>query len=344
MSATEATDAATLHRDALVIDTHTHPVGFIPQPFRAAYRLGNRLYNRHTFPPDEPFDHLTAAGVDVVVAKAVGDPVVTRWYRGGAWRAVERQLELVVAQMRGQIVTTAAQVRTAHGSGRPVAILGVEGGDALGRDVDNVARWHGRGVRVVTLVHLADNQFGTTCMPWQKFVGPLPVRRKVDEGLSPLGAQVVDRMQQVGILIDLAHADQATLLAVVERATRPVAATHSGARARQAFDRFLTDDEIRAVAGTAGVIGLWPYCNRGRGVMDLADLVGHARYVADLVGPEHLCVGTDMNGVPGLMAGYRGETDLPLVTAGLLDGGFSPDEVRGILGENALRVLAAACG
>jgi membrane dipeptidase len=339
-----STDAAALHRDALVIDTHTHPIGFIPQPFGGVYRFAARVYNRHAFPPDEPFDDLVAAGVDAVVAKAVGDPVATRWWRGDAWRAVERQLELVVGQLRGQVVTTAAQLRAAQGSGQPVGVLGVEGGDALGTDVDNVNRWHGRGVRVVTLVHLADNQFGTTCMPWQKFVGPLPVRRHIEEGLSPLGARMVERMQEVGILIDVAHADRATVLGIVDRASRPVAATHSGAKARQAFDRFLTDDEIRAVAGTGGVIGLWPYCSRGRGVVDVADLVGHGRYVADLVGPEHLCIGTDLNGVPGLMAGYRGERDLPVVTAALLDGGFSPDEVRGVLGENALRVFAAACG
>ena len=84
---------------------------------------------------------------------------------------------------------------------------------------------------------------------------------------------------------------------------------------------------MRAIAGTGGVVGLWPYNHRGRGVRDMADLVGHARHVADLVGAEHLCVGTDMNGVPGLMDGYRGETDLPLVTDALLAGGFT-DEVE----------------
>jgi membrane dipeptidase len=98
---------------------------------------------------------------------------------------------------------------------------------------------------------------------------------------------------------------------------------------------------LRAIASTGGVVGLWPYCHRGHGVRDVADLVGHARHVADLVGPQHLCIGTDMNGVPGHMAGYRDERDLPLVTAALLDGGFSADEVRGILGANALRVLDA---
>ena len=70
------------------------------------------------------------------------------------------------------------------------------------------------------------------------------------------------------------------------------------------------------------------------------DLIGHARYVADLVGPQHLCIGTDMNGVPGLMAGYRGETDLPRVTDALRHQ-FGEDDVRGILGENFLRIWSS---
>jgi microsomal dipeptidase-like Zn-dependent dipeptidase len=68
-------------------------------------------------------------------------------------------------------------------------------------------------------------------------------------------------------------------------------------------------------------------------------LVAHARHIAEAVGPEHLAVGTDMNGVPGVMAGFDGEADLPKLTAALLDGGFDDREVAGILGANALRVV-----
>jgi membrane dipeptidase len=293
-------------------------------------------------PPDEPFTVLGRAGVDAVVAKAVGDPVVTRWHRGDAWGAVERQLDGIVTQVP-RVVRTAAEVRAAHADGgEPVALLGVEGADAVGDDVDRLAAWAQRGVRVATIVHLTDNQIGTTCLPWQQYVaGRLPVRRHVDEGLSPFGRRVVDTMNALGMVIDLAHADRKTVLDVVGRTGAPVAATHTGARARQDFARFLSDDELRAIASTAGVVGLWPYNHRGRGVHDVADLVGHARHVADLVGPQHLCIGTDMNGVPGLMAGYRGETDLPLVTDALLGGGFTEPEVEGILGLNFLRVLEA---
>ena len=328
----------TLHERALVIDAHTHAVGFVPQPARSAYRFMNRT----TMPPDTPFTLLERAGVDAVVAKAVGDTTVTRWHRTNPMAAVERQLADVVTQIEGRVVRTAAEVRAAQ-AGPPVALLGVEGADAIGDDIDRLDQWAERGVRVVTIVHLSDNQIGRTCMPWQRYVTParLPVRRKVPEGLSPFGARVVERMNTLGMVIDLAHADPQTVLDVIGRTTAPVVATHSGARARQDFARFLSDDEIRAIAGTGGTIGLWPYNHRGRGVDDMADLIAHARHVAGLVGAAHLCLGTDMNGVPGVMTGYRGETDLPLVTEALLAAGFTEPDVEGILGLNFLRVLEA---
>jgi microsomal dipeptidase-like Zn-dependent dipeptidase len=195
-------------------------------------------------------------------------------------------------------------------------------------------------VRVIVLVHLRDNVLGTTCLPWQQYAGPLPVRRRASPGLSPAGKRVVERMNRLGVLVDVAHADRATLLGAVDVATAPVVSSHSGARALQDFARYLADDELRAIASTGGVVGLWPYRARRVGVRTLGDLVAHARHIAGTIGPEHVAIGTDMNGVPGVMAGYGGEADLPKLTAALLDGGFDAAEVEGILGANALRVLA----
>jgi microsomal dipeptidase-like Zn-dependent dipeptidase len=329
-----------LHRSAPVVDLHVHAPDFVPQPFRRLYHLSGPRR-----PRDTGFDVLARAGVDVAVATAVGDPIVTRWYlRRSPWEAVEEQLSLVergAARHGVAIARSAAAMERAGVEHRPAVVLGVEGGDALGDDVERVDAWHERGVRLVVPVHLADNQLGTTCLPWQQYAGPLPVRRRTEAGLSALGRRMVRRMQQVGILVDASHADSATLRGIIDVAEAPVVSSHSGARSVQDFSRYLSDDELRLIAATGGVIGLWPYRALRKGVRDMDELMAHARHVADLVGPEHLCLGTDMNGVPGVMAGYRGEEDLPGLTAALLDSGFGEDEVRGIVGGNALRVLRA---
>jgi microsomal dipeptidase-like Zn-dependent dipeptidase len=331
-------DGEPLHRRSFVLDLHTHGPGVVPQPFRTVWRgvtLGA--------PAEVGFDALRKGGVDAAVAQAVGDPIVTRCYVGRSpWEAVEAQFARIERQAEdaGALVVRSVEgLARARAQGAPAVLLGVEGADALGHDVDHIDAWHERGVRVIVPVHLGDNALGTTCLPWQRYAGPLPVRRHTSPGLSPLGARVVERMMQLGVLVDVAHADPATLLGIVDAATAPVVSSHSGARALQDFPRYLADDELRAIASTGGVVGLWPYRTRRTGVRDIADLVAHAQHIAHTVGPEHLAVGTDMNGVPGVMAGFGGEPDLPKVTSALLDGGFSDREVEGILGGNALRVL-----
>jgi microsomal dipeptidase-like Zn-dependent dipeptidase len=325
----------------LVIDTHVHGLRFVPEPARSAYRL----VNRRTMPPEVGLDELAAHGVDAVVAKAVGDPVVTRWYGRNPWSAVLRQLDALVEQTDaagGSVVTTAEEVRGAAEGGRLAVILGLEGADAVGEDLDRVGVLAGRGVRVVVPVHLGDNQFGTTCLPWQRYVGPLPVRRRTGVGLSPLGAELVDAMDDLGIVIDLSHADTTTAAQVMGRTRHPVMVSHTGARALQDFARFLSDDQAAAVARSGGVMGLWPYHHRGRGVTDLDGLVAHARHLAAAAGVGHLCIGTDTNGVPGVAEGFADGRDVPALAKALSEAGFTPEETRGLIGENFLRVLTAA--
>ena len=333
-----ALDGNRLHRESFVFDLHTHGPGFVPPPFRA-------LWHALTVgaPTEVGFDALREGGVDAVVAKAVGDPVVTRWYLGRSpWDAVEAQLARIERQgaEAGAVVVRSVEALThARAQDAPSVMLGIEGADAVGDDIERIDTWYQRGVRMIGLVHMGDNTLGTTCLPWQRYAGPLPARRRPEPGLSALGAGVVERMNQLGMLVDVAHSDRATLLGTVAVATAPVVSSHTGARALQDFPRYLSDQELAAIASTGGVVGLWPFRTRRTGVRDIPELVGHARHIADTIGPEHLAIGTDMNGVPGVMAGYSGETDLPKVTCALLDAGFDQREVAGILGENTLRVL-----
>jgi microsomal dipeptidase-like Zn-dependent dipeptidase len=188
-------------------------------------------------------------------------------------------------------------------------------------------------------VHLRDNQIGTTCLPWQRYLGLGFAPRRREQGLTAFGRRLIGRMNALGMIIDLSHADTATLRDVIELTAQPVIASHSGAKRVQQFERFLADDEITAIAGTGGLVGLWPYRYQGRGAASVADLMAHARHIADLAGAAHLCLGTDINGVPGMMAGYQGEQDVRVIAEHLRSSGFDDSEVAGILGGNFIRVL-----
>ncbi len=332
-----------VHRDGTVIDVHTHAQGYLP---RYAARVFRRIYRR-TMPADLP---LAAAGegrVHALVAKAIGDPMATRWWARSPWSAVEAQLrdiEAETARAGGCLVRSAADLRRARAAGQLAVMLGLEGADAVGHRLDRLDQLKARGVRLIGLVHLGHNQIGTTGLPWQEYIGALRPGRARPRGLTPFGRDVVRRMNALGLVIDLAHADSATLRDVLALSAQPIVVSHTGARSLDDFERYLDDDEVRAVAGAGGLVGLWPYLGhrsdgRPRGVRDLPDLVRHARHLAGVAGAEHLCLGTDLNGLPGVMAGYRGEPDVPLITAALLEGGFGMAEVKGILGGNFLRLL-----
>ena len=323
---------------AVVVDTHTHTTAMLPRAAAAAYH--SVIRGR---PPDVGLAEVPEGGVDAIVAKAVGDPIVTRWHLRSPFKAVQNQLAAIRAEAvrtGARLVRTAAETRAAAADGALGVLLGLEGADCVGTDLGLFSKLAGDGVRVIVPVHLGDNQIGTTCLPWQKYVGPLPVRRQA-VGLSGFGVEAVKAMNDLGVIIDGSHADEPTLSGMVEHSSAPIICSHAGARAVSSFDRYLSDDAIRAVAGTGGVIGLWPYFMRGRGTPTLDAVADHARHIGDLVGAEHLCLGTDMNGVPGLAEGYRSERDVPLIAQHLSKTGFTDHEVDGIMGENFLRVLAA---
>lgn len=161
------------------------------------------------------------------------------------------------------------------------------------------------------------------------------------EGADVVSAQP-DRLvelHRLGTLIDLAHADAATTLAVCDQTCVPVASSHTGASAVQEFPRY---EEARAIAATGGLIGLWPMGFRRLGMRGVDDFARHASYLAELVGPRHLCIGTDMNGIPGYAKGFDGPTGFPMLVEALLHTGFDTAEVTAILGGNAQRVLKEA--
>ncbi|WP_228833280.1 dipeptidase [Nocardia brasiliensis] len=316
----------------LTIDIHTHPRAIMPP-------LVRRAAERIAALPRDPLANLTAAGVDLVVLTAVGDALGTAWRFGGPWRAVGTQLDAAIheAEAAGLAVTTDPAQASAGSSSQ--VVLGVEGADFLGEDLERLELLHQRGLRVLGLMHYADNRIGSI---GSTLTGR--VRRSAGRatGLTGYGRELLGELNRLAIVPDLAHADRDTTLAVCEESDFPVISSHTAASAVRDFPRYISDVEIDAIAWTGGVIGLWPASMRGRAMTDLDDFARHAMHIAELVGVEHLAIGTDKNGVPDYADGYCASTDFANLAAALLRIGFADDDVAAILGGNAHRVLTHA--
>jgi microsomal dipeptidase-like Zn-dependent dipeptidase len=156
-------------------------------------------------------------------------------------------------------------------------------------------------------------------------------------GLTPLGREVLRAMEAKGMVVDIAHASHAAVAEMLAMATRPVVSSHGGVQATCKVNRNLTDDEIRGVARTGGVIGIG-YWDAAICDTSPAAIVRAIKHVRDLVGVRHVGLGSDFDGA----VTTRFDTgQLAAITQELKTQGFTDVEVRAVMGGNTLRLLAA---
>ena len=233
---------------------------------------------------------------------------------GGRLVAVERPADVEGLLARREI------------KGRGVgAMLSVEGLQNLEGNLRNLDRLHGAGFRMAGLTHFFDNDLAGSMHGEQK------------GGLTPKGREAVRRMERLGMIVDVAHCSHACVADILAMAQRPVVSSHGGVQATCKVNRNLTDDEIRGVARTGGVIGIgyWDAAVCGTSPRDTARAMKHVR---DLVGIDHVALGSDYDGATTV----RFDTSqLTQVTQALLEEGFTEGEVRQAMGDNALRVIRA---
>lgn len=226
------------------------------------------------------------------------------------------------------LVRTARDLETdADGGtrGRVAGLLGLEGAQVLEGKLDNLDALFAAGFRLMGLTHFFDTEVAGSAHGLRK------------GGLTALGRQVIPRMQQLGMVVDLAHASRDTIDEVTEMATKPVIVSHTGVRGTHDHPRNLSDDQLDRVAATGGVIGI-AYFRRATGGSGLDAIVAAIRYTADRVGAAHVALGSDFDGTVRTPFDCTG---LPALTDALLAGGYADDEVAGIMGGNARRVLRA---
>lgn len=274
---------------------------------------------RYEVPLAEPVPHAVAAADASAVA--------------GRLLGLEREGEVVLAR-------TVAAVDAAREGGPPAAVLHLEGAEAIDPGLEALELWYAAGLRSLGPVWSRANEFATGVQfaaPSSPDIGP---------GLSERGVALVGACAELGIVVDLSHLNEAGFWDVARLELAPLIASHSAAHTICASSRNLTDEQLRAIGASGGLVGIvfaTPFLRP-----DFADdpdtplalIAEHARHVADLIGVEHVALGSDFDGatIPAPLGDAAG---LPRLVDALGDAGFSPAELDAICWGNWRRVLAA---
>jgi membrane dipeptidase len=205
------------------------------------------------------------------------------------------------------------------------AMLSIEGLQNLEGKAENLDKLYAAGFRMAGMTHFFDNELAGSMHGIKK------------GGLTPFGRDIIARMEAKGMIVDIAHCSHACVADILKIARRPVVSSHGGVQATCKVNRNLTDEEIKGVAATGGVIGIGYW---DAAVCDTSPkaIVAAMKHVRDLVGIEHVALGSDYDGATTV----RFDTSqLVQVTQALMDAGFSEAEIRAVMGGNALRVIRA---
>jgi membrane dipeptidase len=340
------TDADQLHRDAVVVDTHNDLLMLVsrrPRTRQAAY------FRDHWLP------QLRAGGVDVQVLPIYIDD---EFRPEGALRQTLRMIEAGHTAIEGNedavaLCRTGDDIEAALSSGRIACVLALEGCEAIGVHIELFETMHRLGVRMASFTH-----FGRTAL------ADGSAEDDTGSRLTAAGVDALALMESLGIVMDVSHLSAAGVDHVLERARRPVIASHSSAYALCAHHRNLTDERLKGIATSGGVVGV----NFFHGFIDdsapsVARIVDHIEHIASVAGIEHVALGPDFvkeiyeeltlpfddalpDNLDGRVAitGLEGPAGLPLVTKEMVERGWPEHDIRRVLGDNWLRVFRTTMG
>ena len=379
-----APDWETLHRDATLVDLHIHPSLKVSLFHRV---LTTRLYSPRAFDPfslRSDFTRLRDGSVDVILSCIYAPehgileecpPLnLLRFVTPRVWRKVFRQTPFAVTlQMLDEMEKAVAQSHEAEShspqarvvrsvteldallaqEAHPIAVVhAVEGGHSLDGELRNLDTLFERGVAYLTLAHFFENEIGYPCYPWPESIQHFnwfQGKRNIALGLKPFGEDVVERMVELGMLIDISHctpAARARIYDIVgDRA--PLVASHVGVYDINPDPYNLKDWEIRRIAEGGGVIGVifmnfWLMPRESaRGLNFIIRTLAHCVNVG---GVECAGLGSDFDGFTDPPDDLKDAAKMPRLTQRLLAEGYSRDAIHKILGGNALRVLREGWG
>ncbi len=283
-------------------------------------------------PRSQNYDRTPADDLDAITALAILQrwPIRSWWSRRARAEHLSQRLFELAARSEGRLhgIRSATDLRAflerrSADPAQVAGLLGLEGMHAVEGELAGVEALFEAGVRMMAPTHFFDNSVAGSSAGVEKY------------GLTAFGEQAIRRAEELGITIDLAHASPNTIRDVLGQVTKPVVVSHTGVKGTCAGARNLSDAEVRGVAATGGIVGIGYWAGAVCG-SDPASIAAAMRHVRDLVGAEHLALGSDFD---GSVTTSFDTTGLARIVDALLETGFSEAEIRGVMGENALRVL-----
>jgi len=338
--------ARALHKTLTIVDLHSDTLlwqrsllaragrGHVDLPRLEDGNVALQVFSSVTKTPKGQNYDANGGDTDNITALAIAQLQPVRTWTSllerSLWHA--EKLNRAVAKADGKLIAVAAPadidalLAARAARTRPVgAMLSIEGLQDLEGDIRNLDRLHAAGFRMAGLAHFFDNDVAGSMHGLRKY------------GLTPLGRKIVPRMEELGMIVDIAHCSRACVADILKIARRPVVSSHGGVQATCKVNRNLSDEQIRGVAATGGLIGIgyWDAAICDTSPASIAKAMKHVR---DLVGIQYVALGSDYDG--GTTVRFD-TSKLVQVTQALIDAGFTDDEIRAAMGGNAIRVLRA---
>ena len=314
--------AKELHSKIITLDTHCDTPMLFPQNIRFDRRDPRILVDLHKMTDGRQQAVTMAAYLPQTLEENPKE------YADNIFNKIEEilaQNSRYIAQAR-----TPEDIEANRRAGKKSILFAIENGLALNHDIRNVEHFARRGVTYITLCHNGDNDLCDAASRTTNTHG----------GVSQFGAEVIKEMNRLGILVDLSHGGEKSFYDALEISKTPIVCSHSSCRALCDHQRNLTDDQMRALARKGGVahITLYPGFLRKDGEATILDALEHLKHAIDIMGIEHVGLGTDFDGDGGV-PGLADSSEMLNFTRHLLRRRYTDEDIEKIWGGNWLRLM-----
>ncbi len=314
----------------MAFDAHSHPYHLHHPPLSPYGRI-KHLRTTATV------SRMKEAGLVGSVFAALGDSVKIKGSNVSAYTDTIEQIERIEnfeRKKKIRLVSNVSDLKFTGNNDLFAAIMAIEGGDALEGDITNIDRFHEKGVRLITILHKIDNEIGFN------------QESKFDGQLTPFGKKVVEKMNEKGMIVDVAHSNTLTLKSVSEVSQLPLLDSHTAPFPESEENNFPNRarswNEMELIAKSGGVICTMPIAYKLGSYerTTLAHWASEILLMKNRLGIEHVGLGSDNAGLPSLVEGWESIASLPDLIEELLKIGLSEKDILAFTGGNFLRIAS----